>query len=108
MSTSITSIEGMIHQLRGLAQDATGVSGNKGAGEISGGFAGELHRSMQRINARQDKANSLAEAFQLGKPGVALNDVMIESQKANVAFQTGIQIRNRLVNAYQEMMSMGV
>jgi len=37
---------------------------------------------------------------------VALNDVMVDLQKANVAFQTGVQVRNKLVSAYQEMMSM--
>ena len=42
----------------------------------------------------------------LGRPGVALNDVMVDLQKANVAFQTGLQVRNRLVAAYQEVMSL--
>ncbi|CAG9168623.1 flagellar hook-basal body complex protein FliE [Cupriavidus respiraculi] len=106
MST-IAPIEGMIQQLRGIAQGATGAPA--GAAEASsGGFAGELQRTMQRINANQEKANGLAEAFELGKPGVALNDVMIELQKAGISFQTGVQVRNRLVQAYQEVMSMAV
>ncbi|CKV12105.1 Flagellar hook-basal body complex protein FliE [Mycobacterium tuberculosis] len=42
----------------------------------------------------------------MSKPGVALNDVMVDLQKANVAFQTGLQVRNRLVGAYQEVMSL--
>ena len=42
----------------------------------------------------------------MGKPGVALNDVMFDLQKANVAFQTGLQVRNRLVAAYQEVMNL--
>ena len=47
-----------------------------------------------------------SSASELGKPGVALNDVMVDLQKANVAFQTGLQVRNRLVTAYQEVMNL--
>jgi flagellar hook-basal body complex protein FliE len=106
MST-IASIEGMLQQLRGVASSAAGISSSTNAVTTTG-FAGELQRSIQKINAAQEKAGGLSEAFELGKPGVALNDVMIEMQKANVSFQTGIQVRNRLVSAYQEMMSMTV
>ena len=44
----------------------------------------------------------------MGKPGVSLNDVMIDMQKANISFQTTVQVRNRLAAAYQEMMNMPV
>ena len=37
---------------------------------------------------------------------MSLNDVMVDLQKANVAFQTGLQVRNRLVSAYQEVMNL--
>ena len=56
----------------------------------------------------QEAANLKAQAFELGEPGVALNDVMIDMQKASIAFQTTIQVRNRLVAAYQEIASMPV
>jgi flagellar hook-basal body complex protein FliE len=71
-------------------------------------FAGELQRSLQRLNATQDRAYGKAEAFEMGKPGVSLNDVMIDMQKANISFQTAVQVRNRLTAAYQEMMNMPV
>ncbi|CAG2154507.1 Flagellar hook-basal body complex protein FliE [Cupriavidus yeoncheonensis] len=106
--TTLSPIEGMLQQLRGLAQTATGNSSQAAAPAAAGGFAGELQRSLSRINASQERAYGLSEAFELGKPGVALNDVMIELQKANVSFQTGVQVRNRLVQAYQEMMNMPV
>ncbi|EBP2891855.1 flagellar hook-basal body complex protein FliE, partial [Salmonella enterica] len=44
----------------------------------------------------------------LGEPGIALNDVMADMQKASVSMQMGIQVRNKLVAAYQEVMSMQV
>ena len=50
--------------------------------------------------------STCTHSFELGKPGIALNDVMVDLQKANVAFQTGLQVRNRLVSAYQEVMNL--
>ena len=63
-------------------------------------------RSLDNISTAQTKAYGQAEDFELGKPGIALNDVMVDLQKANVAFQTGLQVRNRLVAAYQEVMNL--
>jgi len=74
--------------------------------EASGGFAGALKKSMERISDAQQNAYSQAEAFELGKPGVALNDVMVDLQKANIGFQMGLQVRNKVVAAYQEIMNM--
>jgi flagellar hook-basal body complex protein FliE len=56
----------------------------------------------------QQAATGEAQAFQAGKPGVALYDVMIDTQEASLAFQMGVQVRNRLVNAYKEVMNMQV
>ncbi|TWG89342.1 flagellar hook-basal body complex protein FliE [Cupriavidus gilardii J11] len=99
----------MLAQLRGMAQAAAGTSStNAPAVASTTGFAGELQKSLQKISGAQDRAYGLAEAFELGKPGVALNDVMIEMQKASISFQTAVQVRNRLTMAYQEVMNMGV
>jgi len=105
---SISSIEGMLQQLRGLAQAAGGGTPSQASTAVAGGFSGELQKSLQRLNATQESAYGKAEAFELGKPGVALNDVMIDMQKANISFQTAVQVRNRLAAAYQEMMNMPV
>jgi flagellar hook-basal body complex protein FliE len=106
--TTISSIDGMLQQLRGLAQSATGQESHATSAAAPGGFAGELQRSLARISSVQEKASAQADAFELGKPGVSLNNVMIDMQKANVSFQTAVQVRNRLTSAYQEMMSMTI
>ena len=108
---SIAAIESVLQQMRATALQtgfATTTHRASDAAESSqaGGFAGELQRTLSRINGMQQEAYGKAEAFELGKPGVALNDVMVDLQKANVAFQTGLQVRNRLVAAYQEVMSL--
>lgn len=104
---SITSIESVLQQMRVLAQ-TSGVRADSAAANeaVGGGFAGELRKSLDRISDTQQHAYGQAEAFELGKPGVALNDVMVDMQKANIGFQMGLQVRNRVVAAYQEVMNM--
>ncbi|VTU26896.1 Flagellar hook-basal body complex protein FliE [Variovorax sp. PBS-H4] len=103
---SISAIESVLQQMRVTALQSGIASGPAAEPAAQGGFAAELRRSLEGISSAQNKAYGQAEAFELGKPGVALNDVMVDLQKANVAFQTGLQVRNRLVAAYQEVMSM--
>ena len=105
---SISAIESVLQQMRATAVQAgfAPVSTPSAASTEAGGFAAELKRSLDNISGAQNHAYGQAEAFELGKPGVALNDVMVDLQKANVAFQTGLQVRNRLVAAYQEVMSL--
>lgn len=91
--------------MRALSQ-ASGHAPAAGNEVVDGGFAGELKKSLDRISDTQRDANSQAEAFELGNPGVALNDVMVDMQKANIGFQMGLQVRNRVVAAYQEIMNM--
>ena len=102
---SIAAIESVLQQMRVTALQ-TGFAPTRAPAAEPGGFAGELKRSLDNINGAQGKAYAQAEDFELGKPGVALNDVMVDLQKANLAFQTGLQVRNRLVSAYQEVMSL--
>ena len=102
---AITSIESVLQQMRALTASADRPA--KAGGEVaSGGFAGELKKSLDRISDAQQAASSQAEAFELGKPGIALNDVMIDLQKAGIGFQMGLQVRNKVVAAYQEIMNM--
>jgi len=71
-------------------------------------FATVLQHSLQDVAHTQNQASAQAKAFVAGKPGIALNDVMLDLQKANVAFQTTVQVRNRLVAAYQEIANLAV
>ncbi len=72
------------------------------------GFATELARSLDRVSSLQNKSAAQWRAFELGTPDVALNDVMIDMQTAGLAFNATVQVRNRLVAAYQEIASMPV
>ena len=104
---SISAIESVLQQLRTTAVSAGGdVASSTGVAE--GGFAGELKKSLQRVNTAQQHAYGQAQDFELGKSNVTLNDVMVDLQKANIGFQMSLQVRNRLVAAYQEVMNMPV
>ena len=71
-------------------------------------FAQVLKTSIEQVNRTQTQAESLTRAFEVGAPGVQLHDVMISLAKANVSFQQMVQVRNRLVSAYHDIMNMQV
>ncbi|HDS1745538.1 flagellar hook-basal body complex protein FliE [Pseudomonas putida] len=96
-----------LQQLSSLAEQAQGGSANR-LSQAAGSFAGELQASLQRINQLQQTASSRTNAFQAGSSEVSLVDVMADSQKASVAFQMGVQVRNRLLTAYKDVMAMQV
>ena len=106
---NLSAIENMLSQMRAVAQAASsGAVRTPNTVADSGGFAAELARSLGRVAEMQNSSAAQTRAFQLGDPGVSLNNVMIDSQKAGIAFQATVQVRNRLVAAYQEIASMAV
>jgi flagellar hook-basal body complex protein FliE len=71
-------------------------------------FANVLQQGLEAVNATQTQAADFAARFERGEPGLELSQVMLESQKATVAFRATVEVRNRLVNAYQEIMNMPI
>jgi flagellar hook-basal body complex protein FliE len=60
------------------------------------------------VNSAQLHSESLGKRFVSGDDSVSLSDVMIAGQKANIGFQATIQVRNKLVSAYHDIMNMQV
>lgn len=112
-------ISGVLAQMRELkAQAQQGVrqidlpqavagSGQTGAVERSD-FGDLLKNAIDTVNDHQMNAKKLATAYEQGDPGVDLPQVMIQAQKASVSFQAMTEVRNRLVSAYEEIMSMSI
>ena len=71
-------------------------------------FADMRGQAINKVSDTQQASNQLATAFEIGKSGVDLTDVMVASQKASVSFQALTQVRNKLVQAYQDIMQMPV
>ncbi len=67
-----------------------------------------VQQSLATVNGAQTQAESLSHQYQLGQNDVSLEDAMISMQKANIGFQTAVQVRNRLVAAYNDVMNMQV
>jgi flagellar hook-basal body complex protein FliE len=74
----------------------------------TGGFAELLQSSIDAVNRAQSTATDMAAALERGDKSVTLPEVMIALQKASLSFQAMTEVRNRLVSAYQEVMSMPI
>jgi flagellar hook-basal body complex protein FliE len=75
--------------------------------EPSGGFTGALKTALDGVNASQTKAEALTDGYQKGEV-TDVAKVMLARQEAGVAFEATLQVRNRLLSAYQDIMRMGV
>ena len=71
-------------------------------------FSDALKAQLDSVAKLQSKSEQMERDFQLGDDKVNLSDVMIAGQKANIAFQTTMQVRNKLVAAYHDVMNMQV
>ncbi len=71
-------------------------------------FSEKLKAAVDQVNSTQMESKKLSRDFVSGESDADLHEVMISLQKANVSFQSMIQVRNKLVTAYQEIMNMQV
>jgi len=71
-------------------------------------FASLLAKSVDRVDQAQRTAGAMAEQFQLGTGNVSLEDTMVALQKANISFQAMVQVRNKVVAAYNDIMNMQI
>ena len=67
-----------------------------------------MKAALDKISDTQNSARTQAQNFELGKPGIALNDVMVDLQKSSISMQMGVQVRNKLVAAYRNYEHAGV
>ncbi|EKM94117.1 flagellar hook-basal body protein FliE [Stutzerimonas degradans] len=71
-------------------------------------FSDMLGQAVNKVHETQLVSSQMSSAFEMGQGGVDLTEVMIASQKASVSFQALTQVRNKLVQAYQDIMQMPV
>jgi flagellar hook-basal body complex protein FliE len=108
-------IEAMVAQLKAAAAKAQGVSdvARPGALQVEKAaprvdFSDVLKGAIDQVNTAQQSSAKMSQAFALGDDNINLSDVMIAGQKASISFQTSIQVRNKLISAYRDMMTMQV
>ena len=89
---------------------ANPVSGELGMGvnKAGAGFGELFNRAINQVNETQMASGQVAKAYEQGQAGVDITDVMIASEKAGVSFQAMLQVRNKLVDAYRDVMNMPI
>jgi flagellar hook-basal body complex protein FliE len=107
---SSLQISEVLAQIRALSAQTTALA--RPASQVEpappGGFGQLLKQGIDAVNASQQSATALADAYERGAEGVDLARVMIETQKAAVSFRALTEVRNRLVSAYQDIMNMPI
>jgi flagellar hook-basal body complex protein FliE len=101
-------IEQMLSALRSTAAQATGKTADTTAAAGTTDFAQVLKSSIEKVNETQQQSNQMAEKLAAGDTSQNLHEVMIALQTASVSFQEMVQVRNKLVTAYQDVMNMSI
>lgn len=97
----------LLQQLHAPQAGAQETAAAGATNDPAGGFAGALKSALDGISATQNKAEAISEAYQRGEV-TDVAKVMLARQEAGVAFEATLQVRNRLLSAYQDIMRMGV
>ncbi len=75
---------------------------------IDPGFSGALKSALSAVSASQNQATRLQREVQMENPAVSLEETMVSIQKAQIGFQATLHVRNRMVQAYTDIMNMQV
>ena len=105
---SSMQIQQVLAEMRSLQARASGAAEAPAAASQPSDFANMMKNSIDHVAAMQNQATSLADAYEAGDKGVDLTKVMLEVQKAGLAFHAMTEVRNKLIDAYTQVMNMSV
>lgn len=119
MSNNTIGVNDLLVQMRATSEQTKGLQNTlttPGMNTVSAetkadaqnSFSSLLKNSINKVNDIQAQTNKLQEAFQKGDPDVPIAEVMMAMQKSSVSFQAMLQVRNKIVKAYQDIMNMPV
>ncbi len=119
MGNNTIGVNDLLAQMRAMSEQTKGLQNTfttTGLNTVStenktdtqNAFSTLLKNSISKVNDTQMQTNKLQEAFQKGDPNVPIAEVMMAMQKSSVSFQAMVQVRNKIVQAYQEIMNMPV
>jgi flagellar hook-basal body complex protein FliE len=87
--------------------NATAAAAPASGAQQAGSFAATMETALQSVNAQSQKASALSEAYDRGET-VDIAKVMLARQEASVGFEATLQVRNKILSAYKDIMSMPV
>jgi flagellar hook-basal body complex protein FliE len=99
------SLEAMNHNVGAIPTDSNAIPAINKSGED---FGNMLKDAISNVNDLQKDVGVKRAAFERGDTSVTLADVMIAGSKSGIAFEATVQVRNKFVEAYKEIMSMPV
>ena len=105
---SSMQISQVLAEMRALQARASGISEAPAAAAQPSEFANLMKNSVDQVASMQNQATALADAYESGDKSVDLTKVMLEVQKADLAFRAMTQVRNKLIDAYTQVMNMSV
>lgn len=109
MSSPISNanMQAMITRMRVMAEQVStdGLQGSSATNATS--FSDTLTQSLERVNELQGVAEDKRVAFEMGED-VSIAEVMLAKERASIAFEATLQVRNKVLSAYQEIMQMPV
>lgn len=91
----------------GMPQVAKAVKESTQAAQATG-FQQSFAQALRSVSDAQNQATQMQREVQLDNPTVSLEETMVAMQKAQIGFQSALQVRNRMVQAYSEIMNMQV
>ena len=117
---SHSNIQSMLQTLRSYQSQAAGGmddDGNKvgGLNGINGsnktlgpaGFGDLIRQTVDKVNSAQVESSKVAAAYERGE-GVPLTDVVLSMQKSSLSFEATLQVRNKVLKAYEDILNMPV
>ena len=118
---SQSNIQSMLQTLRSYQSQAAGGmdgDGNKVGGGLNGlngsqapqgpsGFGDSVRQTVDKVNANQMQASKISSAYERGE-GVPLTDVVLSMQKSSLSFEATLQVRNKVLKAYEDILNMPV
>ncbi len=107
------SAHNLYSEMQQMARGAGNISGDlsiqpKETNASTTNFAGMLKDAIDNVNSIQKEAGAMRKAVEMGDKNVTLAQAMIAGQKSSVAFEATVQVRNKLMEAYKEVMNMPV
>ncbi|WP_411270630.1 flagellar hook-basal body complex protein FliE [Alteromonas sp. CYL-A6] len=85
-----------------------GELGVNAAGGSSSDFSVMLKNAIDGVNSMQLESKSLQQRFEMGDESLSLAQVMLTKEKAGIAFEATMQVRNKVLEAYKQIMNMPV
>jgi flagellar hook-basal body complex protein FliE len=107
--TNVANVESVLSQIRNYQSEAVQGVNDKSATDSQGigDFTDSIKGALQEVNSTQLASKAMRTAYERGE-NVPLTDVVMSIQKSSLAFEATLQIRNKVLKAYEEIMNMPV